>query len=184
MKQNRASIPVRDMLYTALFTAILCVVAPFSISVGPIPLSFATLVIYIAAGSLNWKLSALSVMLYIALGAIGVPVFSNFEGGFYKIAGLTGGFIIGYIPLALATGFSMELAGGKLFFFISGMVIGTVLLYTLGTAWFMLQSGATLTVALMGCVVPFLIGDAIKIAAACAIVPQLRRAIAHYQRGN
>ena len=182
MSQAKMSISVRDMVYTALFAAILCAVAPFSFSIGPIPLSFATLVIYLAAGSLKWKYSALSVLLYVALGAIGLPVFSGFEGGFYKIAGLTGGFIIGYIPLALAAGYAVEISKGKLWMFILGMVVGTALLYALGTAWFMLQSGASLAAALMACVVPFLVGDTIKIVLASIAAPQLRRAVEFSRR--
>ena len=181
MNSKNPSIPIRDMVYTALFAAVLCAVAPFSISIGPIPLSFATLVIYLAAGSLNWKYGVLSVVLYVALGAIGIPVFSNFEGGFHKIAGVTGGFIVGYIPLALATGLSAELIKGKRLIFILGMVVGTFLLYTCGVAWFMLQTGASLMAALMACVTPFLIGDTIKIVLACIAAPQLRAAL---QRGN
>ena len=165
------------MVYTALFTAVICAVAPFSISIGPIPLSFATLAIYLAAVSLDWKYSVLSVVVYVALGAIGLPVFSNFEGGFYKIAGVTGGFIIGYIPLALATGLSAHASGKNRWIQLSGMVIGTVMLYTCGVMWFMLQMKVSLVAAIMTCVSPFLVGDSIKIAFAWIITPQLRKAL-------
>ena len=182
MNTKNLSMPVRDMVVTALFAAVLCAVAPFSVLIGPIPLSFATLVIYIAAGSLNWKYGAISVVLYVALGAIGLPVFSNFEGGFHKIAGMTGGFIVGYIPLALLTGLFVDIFKGKRLFFVFGMVIGTVLLYSCGVAWFMLQSGASLVTALMACVTPFLIGDSIKIIVACIVAPQLRSALMSINR--
>ena len=165
------------MVYTALFTAVLCALAPFSISIGPIPLSFATLAIYFAAGTLDLKYAAVSVILYIALGAFGLPVFSRFEGGFHKIAGPTGGFIIGYIPLALAVGLSLRLFAQRRLFYILGMVIGTVLLYTCGVAWYMLQLKATLAASLLVCVIPFLAGDAAKIAVAAIAAPQLRQAI-------
>ena len=181
MNTTKNSISVNDMVYTALFAAVLCAVAPFSIRIGPIPLSFATLVIYIAAGSLGWKYSVISVFLYVALGAVGLPVFSGFEGGFHKIAVVTGGFIIGYFPLALATGFAADASKCKRLFFIAGMVVGTFMLYTLGTAWFVLQTGSTLAAALMACVVPFLIGDTIKIVIATIAAPQLRLALAQLQ---
>ena len=165
------------MVFTALFTAVLCAVAPFTIPVGPIPLSLATLVIYIAAGSLSWKLAVLSVFLYVMLGAVGVPVFSNFSGGFHRIVGVTGGFIIGYIPCALATGLIIEAFQRRIWSYALGMVVGTVILYTCGVAWFMFQSGSTLAVAIALCVTPFLLGDAMKIVAACVIAPQLHKAI-------
>jgi len=176
------------MAFAALFAAVLSAVAPFAISIGPIPLSLATLVVYLAAGTLDWKLGAVSVVLYIMLGAVGVPVFSNFQGGFYKIVGLTGGFIIGYIPCALATGIIIKLFGGakphvnNLLAYALGMVIGTILLYTCGTAWFVLQSGNPLAASIAICVTPFLPGDAIKIVLACLIGPQLRKAMEFVKR--
>jgi biotin transport system substrate-specific component len=165
------------MVFTALFTAVLCAAAPFSIAIGPIPLSFATLVIYLTAGALGWKYGVISVMLYVAIGAIGIPVFSNFEGGFHKIAGFTGGFIIGYIPLALASGLGASIFRGRTYAYALGMVIGTVLLYTCGTAWFLFQTGNPLAASLALCVAPFLPGDAIKILLACIAAPQLRKAL-------
>jgi len=171
------------MVFTALFAAVLCAVAPFSLPIGPIPLSFATLVIYLAAGSLDWRYGTLAVLLYVMLGAVGVPVFSNFEGGFHKVAGVTGGFIIGYIPCAIATGAIGSLFGHRVWAYAVGMVTGTFLLYACGTVWFMLQTGSPLVLALALCVTPFLPGDAIKIIFACFAVPQLRRALSRISRG-
>jgi len=176
VKTIRSRITIREMVFTALFAAVLCVVAPFSLGV-PVPLSFATLVIYIAAGSLSWKCGVLSVVLYVMLGAVGLPVFSNFRGGFHMVAGLTGGYIIGYIPLALATGVITEMFEKKIWAHVFAMVIGTILLYTIGTAWFMLQSGNSLAVSLALCVTPFLIGDVLKIAVASVTAPKLRNAL-------
>ena len=182
MKPNNTAFSIRDMAFTALFTALLCAVAPFSVAIGPIPLSFATLAIYLAAGTLGWKYGVLSVALYIVLGAVGLPVFSNFGGGFHKIAGVTGGFIIGYIPLALATGISVGGDGKNRLLYALGMAIGTILLYTCGVVWFMLQTGSSPGAALLACVTPFLIGDAIKITIACIVAPQLRSALARLKR--
>ena len=182
MRKNNMVFSIRDMAFTALFAAVLCAVAPFSVAIGPIPLSFATLVIYLAAGTLGWKYGVLSVALYIALGAVGLPVFSSFSGGFHKIAGVTGGFIIGYIPLALAAGIFAEFPKKTRLLYTLGMVIGTILLYTCGIAWFILQTGSSLGAALLACVTPFLIGDAIKIIIACIVAPQLRGALQRLKR--
>ena len=177
MSTSKTSIPVKHMVFTALFTAVLCVVAPFSITVGPIPLSFATLVIYLAAGTINWKYATVSILLYVILGAIGLPVFSNFGSGFHKVVGPTGGFIVGYIPLAPAIGLVIAIFNYKRWAYILGMVIGTVILYTCGVAWFIFQASVSLITALMACVVPFLIGDSIKIIVASILAPQLRAAL-------
>jgi biotin transport system substrate-specific component len=168
---------VREMAVAALFTAVLCVAAPFSIAIGAIPLSFATLVIYLTAGALGLKFGVLSVALYIALGAVGLPVFANFEGGFQKVAGLTGGFILGYIPLALAAGLAAEFSEKKRWLSAVCLVIGTVLLYTFGTLWFILQTGVTPGAALLTCVVPFLPGDTFKVILAHITAPKLRAAL-------
>jgi biotin transport system substrate-specific component len=177
-------ISVKDMVLTALFAARLCVVAPFSSFIGPIPLSLATLVIYIAAASLGFRRGALAVVIYVLLGAAGVPVFSGFEGGLQKIVGPTGGFIVGYIPLAVFTGLIVIAFKRNIIGCIVGMVVGTVLLYVCGAAWFMLATGSSLSSALALCVVPFLFGDTLKIVAACAISPALHKILDRQQAGG
>jgi biotin transport system substrate-specific component len=177
MKTQNLSISIKDMVNIALFTAVLCAIAPISINIGPIPLSFATLVIYLASGSLGWKYGLVSVVLYILLGSVGLPVFSNFRGGFHIIVGATGGFIVGYIPLAFVTGLITDAFNGKRLPNIIGMVIGTIILYTCGVAWYMFQSGVTFAAALMACVTPFLIGDSLKIIISSIITPQIRAVI-------
>jgi len=170
-------VSIRNMIFTALFAAVICAVAPFSIFIGPVPITFSTLVIYFAAGVLGWKYGVLSITLYILLGAIGLPVFTGFEGGFHKIIGVTGGYIIGYIPCVFATGMITGVFRKKLWAYVFGMVIGTILLYTCGTAWFIFQTGNSLAASLTLCVIPFLPGDTIKIILARVVTPQLQRAL-------
>ena len=174
---KKKNLSIRNMVFTALFAAVICVLAPFSITIGPVPLTFATLAIYLAASTLDWKLGTAAVIVYIALGAFGLPVFSSFSGGLQKIAGATGGYIIGYIPLALATGLIIKTFKNRIWSFAFGMVIGTVLLYTCGTIWFMYVMECSLATALGLCVVPFLIGDVIKIILVCLLAPPLRAAL-------
>jgi biotin transport system substrate-specific component len=166
------------MVVAGLFAGILCAAAPFSVFIGPVPLSFATLVIYLAAGALDMKSSVLSVVLYILLGAIGLPVFSGFGGGFHKIVGVTGGFIIGYFPCAVAICAVLKAFGKKIWVYALGMLAGTFLLYACGTAWYVIQTGSPLAASFALCVAPFLPGDAAKIVAACIIAPRLRKALA------
>ena len=168
----------------AVFAAMLCAVAPFAVYIGPVPLTFGTFIIYMAGGVLGKKQAAVAVSVYILLGAFGLPVFSGFSGGFGKLAGATGGYLIGYIPLAYLSGIftdsdaatarsdNLGMALGAL-----GMVIGTLALYTLGTIWFMLQSHTPLIPSLMLCVVPFLPGDAVKITASAVLAPIVRRRV-------
>ena len=98
---NTKSRELRFLTTTALFAALLCVTAPFSISIGPIPISLATFTVYVAALVCGWKGGCLAVAAYLVLGAVGLPVFSGFMGGFERLVGPTGGYLIGYIPCAI-----------------------------------------------------------------------------------
>ena len=177
--QGRKSNSVREMVYIALFTAIMCVIAPFSIPIGPVPLTFATLAVYLVATSLPLRTAVASVALYIAIGAFGMPVFANFEGGLQKLASASGGYIIGYLPCAAITGSLISVFEKKHFLkaglsHAAGMAVGTAALYCCGTVWFMFQTGNPFGASVMLCILPFIPGDAVKIAAAAVISPRLR----------
>lgn len=167
----------RDMCLTALMAALICVAGPLSVPVGPVPISLASFAVYLAGAVLGAKRGALAVALYVLLGAAGIPVFSGFSGGVQKLAGITGGYIVGYLPCAWITGFAAGRDGERKWFLPLGMAVGTAALYAVGTAWFMIQSGSALGAALAACVIPFLPGDAIKIAAASVIAWPVRRAL-------
>ena len=182
MGKREKILSVRNMMFIALFAALLSVVAPFSVDIGPVPLSFATLVIYLAAAVLGSVKGTVAVVIYILLGAFGLPVFSRFQGGFHVIAGVTGGFIIGYMPLAFVTGFFADCFPKKIWAYVLGMAIGTIILYTVGTAWFMFKTGNPLGTTLAMTFYPFLPGDAAKIIVACMTAPKLRAVFSNMNR--
>lgn len=171
MQTNR---PVYPLVMTAVMAAVMAVVAPFSIQIGPIPLSLCTFVIYLNSYLLGWKRGTAATLVYILLGAVGMPVFSSFSSGLGAVLGPTGGYIVGYLPLALIAGFAVERFPAGRLPQLAGMVLGTAVLYVLGTAWFCFQSGNSLNAAMGACVLPFLPGDALKIAAAMLLGPLLR----------
>lgn len=164
---------LRSIIATALFAALLCVVSPFGFNLGPIPITLCTFAVYLAAAVLGWKWGAAAVLVYLLLGAAGMPVFSNFGAGFAKIAGPTGGYLAGYLPCAIITGLFAD-KFKKLWACAAGMALGTAVLYLLGTAWFCTVSGTELIKALGVCVIPFLPGDAVKIALASVLAVKLR----------
>ena len=170
----------KDMALTALMAALICVCSPLSVNVGPIPISLCTFAVYLAAAVLGSKRGTLAVAVFLLIGMIGLPVFSGFTGGFQKLAGVTGGYLIGYLPCAWITGLGAgsperdALGGWRLPLM---AVLGTAALYALGTAWFMAQSGNGLGASLALCVLPFLPGDAVKIAAASLLAKPVRRAV-------
>ncbi|SHH55215.1 biotin transport system substrate-specific component [Sporobacter termitidis DSM 10068] len=170
---------IRNMVFAALFTAVICVLSPIPLPpvFGVIPLTLTTFAIYIAASTLNWKYGTLAVCVYILIGLIGVPVFSNFGAGVPRIVGPTGGFIIGYIPMALVTGLFVDKFEQKRWAYPVAMVLGALPLYACGTLWYAVSQHVPFAAALAACVVPFLIGDAIKIIAASVIAPILRKTL-------
>ncbi len=176
---------IKNMTLTAVMAALICIAGPLVIPAGPIPLSLATLAVYLAGSVLGRKQGTLAVGLYLLIGIIGVPVFSGFSGGFQKLAGVTGGYLIGYLPCAFLSGLGSEQAEEKKKTMIlpAMMIAGTLVLYAIGTGWFMIQTGNVLSAALSLCVMPFLPGDAVKITAAVVLTGPVRTALraAHQQ---
>ena len=174
----------KTITFLALFTALMCVLSPFAIPMQPVPITLATLVVYIIAGLLDYKYAAIPIILYILIGLMGVPVFSNGTAGLAVLGGPTAGFIYGYILGALAESLLLHFFKEKKWMYPVAMVGATIFIYAFGLTWFMIymnNSGKAITfgAALMACVVPFLLGDAIKIIAASSVCISLRK---HFER--
>lgn len=167
----------RSLALGALMAALMCVLGPFSIPIGPIPVSLTPFVVSLAAMLLGGPLAAVSVVVYLLLGAVGLPVFSGFAGGLAKLVGPTGGYLVSFVLHALVGGLIAQKFQFKVLPSILGLALGLLLDYILGTAWFMLQVHSTLGHALKVCVLPFLPFDAVKIAGAVWLGRVLRRAI-------
>jgi len=176
----------KEMVLCALCTALTCILAPVSVPTpGGVPVSLATFTVMLSGLLLGEKLGALSQLIYILLGAAGLPVFAGWTGGIGLVLGMTGGYILGYLFLAFFTGFfyfhmgKKKTGGERYFWMILGMASGTLVLYAFGTVWFMHVTGMDLAASLAACVLPFLAGDAVKIAAAAALSGQIEKALAH-----
>jgi biotin transport system substrate-specific component len=167
------------MILCALFAALTAVCSMISIPLPftPVPINLATLSVFLAGGLLGSRYGFLSQLVYIILGAVGLPVFHNFSGGLGIITGPTGGYIIGYAAAAWLIGFLADKAGREFYKNIIGMTAGLAVCYGLGTFWFMVLTSTGFAAALMMCVVPFLIGDAVKIAAGAILVKKLHRLV-------
>ena len=166
---------ITKMILCAMFAAITAVLSQIAIPIGPIPINLATFAVFCAGALLGPRLGALSMTVWVALGAVGVPVFTMLSGGFAILTGPTGGFIIGYIPAAFLVGLIIDKANSrKIYVYPIAMIAGAVIYFTLGTVWFMVVMITGPVQALMACVVPFLIGDAVKIVAATSLCFALR----------
>jgi len=166
-----------DVVFTAMFVAIIAVCAQIQIPLGPVPFTLQTLGVFAAASLLGWKRGTISVLVYVLLGLVGVPVFAGFAGGVSCLVGPTGGYIIGFIFTALIVGLIADKLGRKLWVLIVAMIIGLLVCYAFGTAWFCISTGTGLLDALLLCVVPFLIADAAKIAVASVLVNRLDKVV-------
>lgn len=154
----------RNLTLTAMLAALLCVAGPLTLPLGPIPLSLVTAVLMLTALLLGAGRAALCCGVYLLIGLLGVPVFSGFTGGIGAFAGPTGGFILGYLPLTVCCGLICARTQRRMPQLLA-MLAGTALLYLTGTAWYCWQSGVNASSALTVCVLPFLPGDTLKIAA-------------------
>ena len=156
----------------AVAAALLCICSWVAI---PMIVSFTlqTFAVCAIAGLLGVPEAILSLTVYLALGAIGVPVFAGFAGGVAHLIGPTAGYLWGFFLTALCAGFARHASYWKLFF---AMAAGIILCYAAGTAWYLAFYGAGKTAGgiLMTCVVPFILPDAVKAALAALVVTRLR----------
>ncbi len=173
-QEKNKKISTSAMAVVALMTAVLCVLAPFSIPVGPIPISLATFGLYLSVIILGRKKAVSVCLMYLLIGFIGLPVYSGFSGGPARLLGPTGGYLLGYILLTIVAGMIVDKFPKNRWLCLLGLVIGTMVCYMLGTAWLAYQMGISFKEALVIGVFPFLIGDIIKMAAAVWIGPVIK----------
>ncbi len=168
---------IRSLTRCALMAALLCVLSPVSIPLASlVPISLASLMVMLAGSVLGRKEGVIAVLIYLLCGMAGLPVFAEFSSGITVLFGVTGGFLFGYLPLAYCSGLFYE-NGKDTRSLLTGTILGTVILYTIGTLWFMFYLKTDLLKALAACVLPFLIGDALKIFLVCLLTPRLQAAI-------
>ena len=184
MSENNASGNVAINAQTArttkivligLMTAVTCILGPLSIPLpfSPVPISLTNFAIFLAVFILGMKDATISFIIYLLLGAVGVPVFSAFSGGLGKLVGPTGGYLFGFIFLALIMGFFMEHFDRKIVPTIIGMIIGMAVCYIFGTVWLAKLMSLSFNEALALGVLPYLAGDVAKIIIAVIAGPRL-----------
>ncbi len=177
--QTTQKVQTKNMVLCALFAAVTAVLSQLAVPLPftPVPINLATLSVLVAGGLLGPLYGAISLTIYVVMGAVGLPVFAQFSGGAAIVVGPTGGYIIGYIAVAFVTGLLVNRLPQKLWGIVVAMIAGSLTLYTLGTAWFMFSTGTGFLAALGMCVIPFLIGDALKIAVGSVLVQTVAKAV-------
>ncbi len=164
------------MATCGIFAALMCIFGPMAVPIGPIPVSLTNLILYFALYLLGTKGTTISFVVYLLLGAFGLPVFSGGAGGMGKLAGPTGGYLIGFIFMVIISGIVMKIAKQNPIATFLGMVVGTAVCYIFGTAWFCFVAKYTVAQALSVCVYPFIPFDLGKMVIAILLGSQVRKA--------
>ncbi|MCI9583733.1 MAG: biotin transporter BioY [Clostridium sp.] len=177
--ENKKLFSTGQMALIGMMTAVTCILGPLVIPlpISPVPVSFTNLAVYLAVYVLGTKAGTISYLVYLLLGFAGLPVFSGFTGGIVKLAGPTGGYLAGFIFMALISGWAIERFPGRYMIQAAGMILGTAVCYVFGTVWLAGQLGIGFAAGLGVGVIPYLPGDAVKILFAVMIGSRVRREI-------
>lgn len=170
---------VRVLSLIGVMTAVTCILGPLTIPIpfSPVPISLTNFAICLSVYALGMVRGTISYLVYLLIGFVGVPVFSAFTGGPARLLGPTGGYLIGFIFLALIGGFFIERWPQKWYLHLIGMVLSAVVYFLFGTGWLAHQADMTFYQALAAGVLPFIPGDLAKFIIAMIVGPQIRRAV-------
>ncbi len=169
---------LKNTVSISLFTAVIAVCSLITLPF-PVPFTLQTLGIFSALLILGGKHGTVAISIYIAVGLMGLPVFSGFSAGIGHLMGATGGYVIGFLLTALFYWLITVICGNKTIVKICGLSVGLVLCYTAGALWYTFVylrdvSLSSVTSALTICVVPFIIPDIIKLTVAILIKRKLK----------
>lgn len=171
---------VRDVLAVVGFALLTAGAAQVSFSLGftPVPLTGQTFAVLLAGGALGSRRGAASQFLYVAMGAVGLPFYTDGDGGWEAATGSTAGYLVGFVVAAYAVGWLAERGQDRqLATSVTSFVAGSVIIYVLGAAWLAYDLGIPVTAgvgedsAIAFGVAPFLVGDFLKALLAGSLLP-------------
>lgn len=164
-----------NLVYCALFASLTAICSQIAIPLpADIPLNLATLAVMLAGAFLGPWYGLASQGVYLLLGAVGVPVFAMFRGGLDRLVGPTGGYLIGYLFMALTVGLITARFPKSMIAHILAMLASSAVCYLFGTAWYLVLTQSSPIAALAACVLPFLPGDLVKIVLGSLLAVKLR----------
>ncbi len=170
---SSASLTSRDITRIGLAAALIAVLAQISIPMpAGVPMTLQTFVIPLVGIILGSKKGTIAAVIYVLLGAVGLPIFAGFTGGLGIVLGMTGGFIVSFPIMAFLAGLGTE-AGGSVRLY-AGLIAGAILNYIIGTCWFVVAAHSTFAAAFTACVLPFIPTAVIKIILAGIIGKKVR----------
>lgn len=169
---------LRPIVFASLFAALTAVGAYLFVPIGPVPIVLQNMFVFLAGLLLGRRWGLASVAVYLLAGLCGLPVFAGGTGGIGRVFGPTGGFLLGYLPAVFLIGAVAERRPGRMMRDVAAMVLGSAVLYACGVPWLMVVTGLPLAKAAAIGALPFLLGDALKIAAAALIARAVRPIVA------
>ncbi len=177
---SHSRINVRKMVLAGIFAAMTAICAWISIPVMEIAFTMQTFAVLLTLGVLGGRWGTVSILIYLLLGAVGLPVFSGFRGGPGVLLGVTGGYLLGFLASGFVYWLVTAVFGEKSWARLVGMVLGLLSCYGFGSGWFLaLYAGEgnvmTFGAVVLTCVVPYLIPDACKLTLACLLTTRLKR---------
>ncbi len=176
----KRSLDVRAMVLASIFAALMAVCAWISLPVLETAFTMQTFGVFLALGILGGKWGTAAVLIYLLLGAAGLPVFSGFRGGLGILLGPSGGYLLGFLASGIVYWLVVAVLGEKQWTRLAGMVLGQLACYGFGSLWFALfylgkEGGASLAAVVLACVAPYLIPDGCKLTLAFFLSRRLRR---------
>jgi len=172
---------IKNMAYASLCAALLAVCAWISVP-SPIPFSLQTFGLFFVLLFLGGKWGSISLLIYVFLGIVGVPVFSGFNAGIGVLLGPTGGFILGFFGVCMVYWLTERIKPSKIYMRAVFLSLGTVICYAAGTVFYMLWCGNRGNAigpasAISICVLPYILPDLLKLVLALTFAPKIKRII-------
>jgi len=179
--KTRDNTKVLDLVYISIGAALIAICSWISVPTA-VPFTLQTFAVFFVLLSLGGERGTLATLVYVLLGAVGVPVFAGFSGGIGVLLGSTGGYIIGFLFTGIIYIIFTKFVSKKIVVKIIALVLGLAVCYAFGTAWFMnvyiKTSGEVGLLTVLGwCVFPFIIPDLLKLALAVVIAKRIEPAI-------
>lgn len=167
----------KEMITVSLSAALICICSWIQVP-SAVPFTLQTFAVFLISAVLGAKKGAAATLVYLLLGAVGLPVFSGFQGGVGALLGATGGYVLGFVPASLIVGFVSEKWGIKVLPSVLSGVTGMLLCYLVGTLWFAFVYGdGNPAGAISVCVLPFILPDAVKITLAMIIAKRVKKIV-------
>ena len=162
---------IKDITYVALFVAVIAIVSQIAIPMPSlVPITLQTFAVSMCGYILGYKKGFVAIIVYIALGAAGAPVFSSFQGGISVLVGYSGGFVFGFIPLVILCGIIRDKKLGILL-----GIIGVILCHILGIIWYMALSSNNLVSAFVLVSLPYIFKDLLFVPLSYFVSVQIRK---------